>query len=91
MHDEEWSMRNLGRVQDPTVRWIHRQFWLNALPVLDSATSLGKPDGKVQLLDPRLFYVSGYEGRMGVSISRNVEHGQRAARKLYSDYIAYHR
>jgi hypothetical protein len=88
--DEEWYMRNLGCVQYPTVRWIHRQFWPNAVPVVDNARSPGILDEeKAQPLAPRLFYVSGFEGWRGASISRSVEYGQRAARKLYYDYISY--
>jgi hypothetical protein len=87
--DEECYMRNLGCVLYPTVRWVHRQFWPNAVPVVNHTKPPGILEEKTQLLAPRLFYVSGFEGWTGASISRSVDYGQRAARKLYYDYISY--
>lgn len=88
-HDEEWYMQNLGCVQHPVVRWIHRELWPNAVPTTVDNTKHPKFHDQAELLSPRLFYVSGFEGWMGPSISQSVERGTRAARKLLYYYIAY--
>lgn len=88
-HDEEWYMQNFGGVRYPVVRWIHREFWPNAIPTTVDNTKRPKLDDQVELLSPGLFYVSGFEGWMGPSISESVERGTRAAERLLYDYIAY--
>ncbi|GAD98094.1 prenylcysteine lyase [Paecilomyces variotii No. 5] len=88
-HDEEWYMQNLGCVQYPVVRWVHREFWPDAIPTTVDNTKRPKFYDQPELLSPRLFYVSGFEGWEGPSISQSVERGTRAARRLYYDYISY--
>lgn len=54
----------------PIVRWVHRQYWPNGLPVVDDTDSdVSQPQVE---LAPRLFYTAGFEGEGQASISKSV-------------------
>ncbi|KAJ5577460.1 uncharacterized protein N7459_006424 [Penicillium hispanicum] len=88
--DDEWFRKNVGcEVNSPTVRWIHRQFWQNAVPIVDKNRASGEKD-RIEL-SPRLFYVSGFEGREGASISGSVKSAKEASDRLFFNHIAPYR
>ncbi|KAJ5814660.1 hypothetical protein N7474_006437 [Penicillium riverlandense] len=73
----------LGCVEDdPDVRWLHRQPWPNAVPIIDQAYNPGRRE-----MAPRLFYVSGFEGVEGASIAGSVDNAMKVKDRLFYDYM----
>lgn len=65
-----------GCVNSPDVRWIHREFWSNGMPIIQGNRV------KQMELTPNLFYVSGFEGKEGASISKSVRNARKASELL---------
>ncbi|KAJ5096777.1 hypothetical protein N7456_007498 [Penicillium angulare] len=86
--EEEGEVRWSGCVNHPEIRWMHRDFWPNGIPVLDKHNSSGEQDELVELA-PRLYYVSGFEGREGASISKSVRNARKASDLLTEKYGYY--
>ncbi|KAE8421651.1 hypothetical protein BDV36DRAFT_304379 [Aspergillus pseudocaelatus] len=81
--DDGWYLRNIGCVTKPTVRWVHRRYWPNGIPLVNHDA---KWDRRIELA-PRLFYVNGFEGFEGASISQSGGAGQRIMYNLLYNYI----
>lgn len=69
---DRWCEENVGCLEDPDVRWIHRQSWDHGLPIVDSNRSASPIE-----LVPRSFYVNGFEGRDGASLTGSILHASR--------------
>lgn len=81
--NDGWYLRNIGCVNRPTVRWVHRRYWPNGIPIVNHDV---KWDRRMELA-PRLFYVNGFEGFEGASISQSGRAGQSVMYDLWYDYI----
>ena len=67
----------------PTVRWVHRQYWPYGIP--DVQPQSGPKDEAEQLeLTPGMFYLSGFEGWQGASMSQSVSNAKQVATTLLS-------
>lgn len=78
-------MRRPGCVDNPDIRWIHREYWSNGMPVIQGNVSLGEGVEQMELAT-NLFYVSGFEGREGASISTSVQNARKASKLLAEGY-----
>lgn len=76
--------KSSGCVDRPTIAWIHRDYWPNGLP---DFTRDGKFVDDVELV-PGMFYVNGFEGREGASVSKSIASGRRVRDLLVSKYLA---
>lgn len=76
-----------GCVDRPTIAWIHRDSWPNGLPVI---TPDGKrsDDAELKELVPGMFYVNGFEGREGASVSKSIASGSKVRDLLVARYVA---
>ncbi|KAF3388655.1 hypothetical protein F1880_003902 [Penicillium rolfsii] len=66
--------KSSGCVDRPTIAWIHRDFWPNGLPLITRDGSRGDDDAE---LVPGMFYVNGFEGREGASVSKSIASGRK--------------
>ncbi len=82
---KEEEMRRPGCVDNPDIRWIHRDYWSNGMPVIQGNVSLGEGVEQMELAT-NLFYVSGFEGREGASISTSVQNARKASKLLAEGY-----
>lgn len=71
-------------VNDPTIRWVHRDYWPNGMPVVETSSS-GKEEPME--LAPRLFYVSGFETHEGSSISKSLRSASRVKDMLLAGIV----
>lgn len=68
---------------ESTVRWLHRQYWPYGIPNVQPQR--GPKDGVEQLeLTPGMFYLSGFEGWQGASMSQSVSNAKQVATTLLS-------
>ncbi|KAI9038031.1 uncharacterized protein KD926_011369 [Aspergillus affinis] len=74
------KVRLPGCVNNPDIRWIHREFWSNGMPLIQ-----GERVEPMELA-PNLFYVSGFEGREGASISKSVRNARKASDLLTEQF-----
>lgn len=87
--DEDEEVRWPGCVYNPDIRWIHREFWSKGMPVIQGNMSLGERVEQMELA-PNLFYVSGFEGQEGASISASVRNARKASNLLTERYGHHH-
>lgn len=73
-----------GCVGRPTIAWIYRDYWPNGLPVI---TRDGKHVDHAELV-PGIFYVNGFEGWEGASVSRSIASGRKVRDLLVAKYWA---
>ncbi|KAJ5979671.1 hypothetical protein N7481_006969 [Penicillium waksmanii] len=81
--------RWMGRsecVDEPWIRWVGRKFWPYALPVVEGTRRQPGQDDQLELA-PGLFYVSGFEGRHGASLSESTNSARRIKDMLLSKYL----
>lgn len=64
-------------VEKPTVAWIYRDYWPNGVPVIQRDGKGGGDDGDGRELVPGMFYVNGFEGREGASMSKSIASGRK--------------
>lgn len=81
--DDGWYLRNIGCVNEPTIRWVHRRYWPDGIPVVNKDVKWNRH----LEMAPRLFYVNGFEGFEGASISLSASAGQDVMLRLWYDYI----
>jgi hypothetical protein len=79
----QWS----GCVFNPTVRRVHREYWPKGMFLVETNHSLEEHFERIELA-PRFFYVSGFEGREGASISNSVRSAKKVKDILVDDYEA---
>lgn len=65
-----------GCVERPTVAWTHRDYWPNGIPVIQRGRK-GGDDNDWRELIPGMFYVNGFEGREGASVSKSIASGRK--------------
>lgn len=82
---EDEEVRRPGCVDNPDIRWIHREYWSNGMPVIQGTVLLDERVEQIELT-PNLFYVSGFEGREGASISTSVRNARKASNLLTERY-----
>lgn len=70
----------------PWIRWVNRKFWPNGLPVVDGNRDQPAKDDQLELA-PGLFYVSGFEGRRGASLSDSTNNARKIKDMLVSKYL----
>jgi hypothetical protein len=75
--------RSSGCVDRPTIAWIYRDYWPNGLPVI---TRDGKHVDDAELV-PGLFYVNGFEGREGASVSKSIASGRKVRDLMLVKYL----
>lgn len=73
-------------VDEPWIRWVDRKFWPYALPAVEESRRQPGQDDQLELA-PRLFYVSGFEGRQGASLSGSTDSARRVKDMLVSKYL----
>ncbi|KAJ5622875.1 hypothetical protein N7490_011480 [Penicillium lividum] len=66
---------------NPTVRWVHRQYWPNGVAVMNVENR--DDDQDVELVSG-LFYLSGTEGKTGASISNGIYSAEHVSQILLS-------
>jgi len=76
-----------GCVEKPTVAWIHRDYWPNGLPVIQQ-DGKGGGNGDGREFVPGMFYVNGFEGREGASVSKSIASGRKVKDLLAARYAA---
>ncbi|KAJ5380532.1 uncharacterized protein N7496_002960 [Penicillium cataractarum] len=74
-------------VERPTIAWIHRDYWPNGLPVITQGGKHGN-HGEWRELVPGMFYVNGFEGREGASVSNSIASGRKVKDMLVARYAA---
>ncbi|KAJ5168519.1 uncharacterized protein N7482_004113 [Penicillium canariense] len=76
-----------GCVEKPTITWIHRDYWPNGMPEIKRDGQ--RVDDSVWMeLAPGMFYVNGFEGREGASVSKSVARGRKVKDMLVARYTA---
>lgn len=77
-----------GSCKNPDVRWVHRHYWPNGLPVVDD-TGLQEDELQKIELAPSLFYTSGFESRGQASISKSVASALAIAQRKKARFIIF--
>ncbi|KAJ5660848.1 uncharacterized protein N7484_000220 [Penicillium longicatenatum] len=72
---------------DPTVRWVHREYWRNGVPITSNEDCVGIDDHNTELV-PGLFYISGFERESGASVSKSVASAVGLSEKLLSRWTS---
>lgn len=84
---DAWHRKHSGcELWDTKVRWVHRRFWPNAVPITNENSTDSDSMQRTELA-PRLYYVSDFERRIGASITQSAKSAHKVAYKLYCDYL----
>lgn len=89
---EEFALENgvvnksSGCVERPTIAWIHRDYWPDGLPVIKKDGNID--DGEWRELASGMFYVNGFEGHEGASVSKSIASGRKVKDLLVTRYSA---
>ncbi|CEO60411.1 hypothetical protein PMG11_05040 [Penicillium brasilianum] len=77
--------RSSGCVERPMIAWVHRDYWPDGLPIIKQGGKHGD-HGQWRELVPGMFYVNGFEGREGASVSKSIASGRKVKDLLLGRY-----